>query len=53
MNEAAQRAFDDGYQAFKDGVHLNDNPYFSYQFRIREEMAWTDGWNARAKEKAE
>ncbi|KKL54742.1 hypothetical protein LCGC14_2262380 [marine sediment metagenome] len=50
-----EQAFGEGYQAFKDGVSLDDNPYSQARSAIgaTKYAGWIDGWNARATEKAE
>ncbi len=63
MTDEAAQAFDAGYQAFIDGVHLDDNPYFQESYTVRlfnewgpdtmEAHEWQEGWNTRAREKAE
>ena len=40
--------FGQGYQAFIDGIHHDNNPYDG-----AEAQEWIDGWVARAREKAE
>ena len=44
-----QAAWDEGYQAFVDGVDKDDNPYVE---GARAHESWFDGWNERARERA-
>jgi peptidoglycan-associated lipoprotein len=47
-----QAAFNEGFQAFKDGKPVSANPYLNDKENPHKATGWTDGWNAAAAEKA-
>ncbi len=55
IREITEQAFNEGYQAFKDGVRLDDNPYSRARSAIgaTKNAGWIDGWNVHAREKTE
>lgn len=48
-SQFVDRAYTNGYQAFRDGEHLDDNPFPE---KSPLHQAWKDGWTEAARERA-
>jgi peptidoglycan-associated lipoprotein len=52
IKQETQAAFNEGYQAFKDGKARATNPYVNDKENPHKAQAWSDGWDKAAAEKA-
>ena len=52
LKAETQAAFNEGYQAFKDGKARATNPYVNDKENPHKAQGWNDGWDKAAAEKA-
>ena len=45
LKQETQAAFNEGYQAFKDGKARATNPYMNDQDNPHKKQGWFDGWD--------